>query len=390
MPKFIPGLKLSGMFYKEIVKPLMETYFPKIPYSAALIGYGSEVLGFDTPQSRDHEWGPRLRLFLTEEDYRQYSNEINQCFQENLPYTFKGYSTNFGPQDEDGVGLPQEIDSGPVNHRIYIHTIRGYFEDILGINPYDEIQILDWLTFPQQILLEITAGEVYFDGLNQLHKMRKKFSYYPDGVWRYILAAQWGRIAREEAFVGRCEDVGDELGSQIIAAGIIRQLMKLCFLMEKRYAPYSKWLGSAFAKLSCAEKLTPVFKNVLRSTSWKEREKHLSQAYREIARLHNALGITAPLDTSVSLFHNRPYLVIHAGRFAEEIRKSIKNEELRKLKMKIGAIDQLTDWTDLIGDPKLVKKFQVLYDALNWHCVFKSIERREFIYFCSIYWHAFF
>ena len=48
MPKFIPGLQLSEQFYNKVVKPLIETEFPTLKYSAAFIGSGSEVLGFDT------------------------------------------------------------------------------------------------------------------------------------------------------------------------------------------------------------------------------------------------------------------------------------------------------------------------------------------------------
>jgi len=40
-PLFIPGLDLSGLFYEEAVAPLLADYFPGLPHSAALIGYGS-------------------------------------------------------------------------------------------------------------------------------------------------------------------------------------------------------------------------------------------------------------------------------------------------------------------------------------------------------------
>lgn len=40
--------------------------------------------------------------------------------------------------------------------------------------------------------------------------------------------------------------------------------MRLCFLMEKQYAPYPKWFGTAFAQLDCAERLLPVFEEVFR------------------------------------------------------------------------------------------------------------------------------
>ena len=57
------GLELSRRFYFEAVRPILERDFPEVEYAAALIGHGSEILGFDDERSRDHEWGPRVQLF---------------------------------------------------------------------------------------------------------------------------------------------------------------------------------------------------------------------------------------------------------------------------------------------------------------------------------------
>ena len=78
MPEFISGLRLGGLFYEEAVKPVLVSEFAGLVHSAALIGYGSEVLGYDTPRSTDHEWGPRLLLFLTEEDYESRRGRITE------------------------------------------------------------------------------------------------------------------------------------------------------------------------------------------------------------------------------------------------------------------------------------------------------------------------
>jgi hypothetical protein len=40
--------------------------------------------------------------------------------------------------------------------------------------------------------------------------------------------------------------VGDELGSALIGSRLVRDIMNLCFLLEKQYAPYPKWFGTAF------------------------------------------------------------------------------------------------------------------------------------------------
>jgi hypothetical protein len=53
MPKFVPSLKLSRLFYEDAVEPILRKEFPNLVYSAAVIGEGSEVLSFDTAISRE-------------------------------------------------------------------------------------------------------------------------------------------------------------------------------------------------------------------------------------------------------------------------------------------------------------------------------------------------
>jgi hypothetical protein len=42
---FLSGLELSQLFYTEVVAPILEKALDEVPYSAALIGWGSEVQG---------------------------------------------------------------------------------------------------------------------------------------------------------------------------------------------------------------------------------------------------------------------------------------------------------------------------------------------------------
>lgn len=359
IPPFIPGLRLSELFFHEAVKPILDKHFPNLQYSAALIGFGSEVLGFDTPLSTDHMWGPRLILFLSEENFKEQKNTIAETLSQQLPGTFRGYSTSFSKPDAVGVRLQENVTSGSINHLVQIYTIPFYFRADLGCNPFDEITAIDWLTFSEHKLLTLTNGKVFYDGLD-LEEIRKKFAYYPRDVWLFLLASQWIKIAQEEAFVGRCGDVEDEIGSQIIAARLVQYLIRLCFLMEKRYAPYSKWLGTAFQSLSCAGKLMPVFRDVLAANAWRERERYLSLAYAMIAELHNSLGITKPLETRVSRYYSRPYMVIHADIFAAEISQAIQDENLRN-KAKIGSVNQFIDSTDVITNVKQCVRLRVMF-----------------------------
>src|SRR3974377_1326975 len=104
MPDFIPGLRLKKEFFHEAVAPILAADFGDVPYSAALLGSGSEVLGFDTEMSSDHHWGPRVMLFLREADHSRWHEALRQSLSLQLPRTFRGYPTNFTPPDPEDSG----------------------------------------------------------------------------------------------------------------------------------------------------------------------------------------------------------------------------------------------------------------------------------------------
>lgn len=363
MPDFIPGLHLSEAFYREAVRPILDAHWPRLLHSAALVGSGSEVLGFDTLMSSDHHWGPRVILFLQEDDMTRYQAAIHAVMAQELPFEFRGYSTHFTPPnpDDNGVQLLRSTNERPINHRVECVTIRQFFKDQFDVTPDEPMTAGDWLTIPSQKLLSLTAGAVYHDDLG-IKAIREQFRFYPHDVWLYMLAAGWTRIGQEEHFVGRTGYVGDELGSQVIAARLVRDIMRLCFLMEQQYAPYPKWFGSGFARLSCSGQLSPILRNVMLAESWREREQSLSQAYEATAGLHNALGITPPMPTRVSAFWGRPFKVIHGEPFASAIKAQIRDEQVKSIPVDIGSIDQYADSTDLVSAVGLRQRLKTLYN----------------------------
>ena len=366
MSDFIPGIELARLFYTEAVKPILNASFPGLGHAAALIGSGSEVLGFDTQMSSDHHWGPRAMLFLKEDDYVHQRNNIDEALRNRLPLRFRGYSTNFTAPDpaDNNTQRLVEIAAGPVNHRVELHTVRGFLLDYLDFDITREIEPADWLTLPEQKLRTIAAGAVYHDEIG-LQAVRDRFNYYPRDVWIYLLASAWARIGEEEHLMGRAGMVGDETGSAIIGSRLVRDLMRLCFLMEKQYAPYAKWFGTGFMQLKCSEELSPVLRSVLLAETWEDRQKCLVVAYESVARMHNALGITEPLVTNVSGFFGRPFLVIElAGGFANAIRERISDESIKRFAENglIGSIDQFSDSTDILSDPRWRMKLRSLYE----------------------------
>ena len=365
-PIFIPGLELSRRFYLELVNPILSSHFSGLLHTAALIGNGSEVLGFDDLMSTDHHWGPRLQLLLREDDYETHAAVLRKALSEDLPYDFMGYPTNFTPPnpEDNGTQMLQPIQSGRLNHRVDILTIEGFFTDYLDFDIHAPIEPSDWLTFPEQRLRAVTTGAIYRDDLN-LEQVRSRFRYYPHDVWLYLLAAGWRRIEQEEHLMGRAGMVGDELGSALIGARLVRDIMRLCFLMEKTYAPYAKWFGTAFQRLACAEELWPHLQNALNAETWQQRESQLIHAYEAIAKRHNALNLTPPLPEQTRLFFGRPIQVIAMHGFAQALLDQIHDPAVLRIAQRslIGSLDQFSDNTDLLENPTWRPYIRHLYEG---------------------------
>lgn len=360
LPAFIPGLNLSEFFYFEAVRPVLDRYFSNVPHSAARLDYGSDVLGFDTPLSRDHGWGPKVMLFFSQLDYEKYRDQISEVMANELPTEIRGYPTNYDFPFTGEAGL-QAVERGPVRHWVETETIPAFFNRYLGLASTISIKDVDWLLMPQQHLRSIVSGKVFFDGLNQLMEICDRLRWYPRDLWFYIMANQWHRIDQEEPFMARCGDVGDELGSRVVASRQVVEIMQLCFLIEQQYTPYYKWFGTAFVQLDCASNLTPIFHRVFNSQSWEEREHHLSNAYLYLMEMHNNLGVTHVIEPKVTPFYNRPYQVPWSSRFADALHEAIQSDHVRKFPRDIGSVGQLVNSTDILSNPKWSRKLSVIY-----------------------------
>jgi Domain of unknown function (DUF4037) len=360
---FIPGLELSRIFYEEAVRPILDRRFRGLTHGAGRLHTGSDVLGFDTPRSMDHDWGPKTTLFLAEADCTgPLVDEILRVLGEELPFEVRGYSTHIARPEVDG-GAMAHATRRPITHGVNVTTAPRFFRRYLRVDPLaDEgLRAEEWLAIPEQHLRTVTRGGVFHDGTGELTRARERLRWYPRDVWLYLLAAQWRRIEQEEPFMGRCGEVGDEVGSRLVAARLVREVMHLCFLMEREYAPYTKWFGTAFSHLACAPRLMPLFEAALGAATWQERERHLSDAYEAVAEMHNRLGITAPIEPRVSPFHGRPFLVIHGDRFWTAIRATIVDEAVKRLPPHLGSITQWVDSTDVLSYPHWFAPLRQLY-----------------------------
>lgn len=340
MTGFVAGLELNAGFYEDVVRPLVARW----PHAAARLGQGSEVLGFDSERSTDHGWGPQLVVFVDE----PVVEEVTVAVDEGLPATYRGWPIRYG------------WDHVPVRHHVDVTTLRAWLVATLGIDASTGFSTIDWLLTPQQKLLEVTAGAVYHDDTAQLRHTREVLAWYPDDVWLWMIAAQWRRIAQEEAFVGRTAEAGDGLGSRLVTARVARELMRLWFLFDRTYWPYTKWFGAAFARLPRSQGLSEALEAALVAGDYHDREAALVAAYELVGLRHNDIGITGAVDPSPRRFYERPYQVLMADRFVDACVAQLADTELRNLAL-VGSVDQVADSTDVLSIGERARRLAGLY-----------------------------
>jgi hypothetical protein len=343
MSGFVPGLELCRSFYEEVLAPAVGA-----PHGAALLGPGSDVLGYDTERSTDHDWGPRCQLFVQASDLEEVRSRVLTT----LPKTYGGRLLAIG---RDGEKLEPHV---------VIATLPAWLEGELGFALGErESTVVDWLLMPQTRLLGITQGAVFADPDGDLAHLRRRLAWFPDAVWWWLLACQWQRLSQEEPLVQRTVEVGDQLGSAVLAGRLVRDCMRLALLIGRTYAPYGKWLGTAFVGLPDPDGLGSSLAEAMAADSLTAREDALGRAYQQLARRFNDLSPDSRVDTSLRPFHDRPARVLGAGRFATASLDRVDDPALTRLPL-VGSVDQLLDCTDALAHPGVTSPMRCYYDAL--------------------------
>jgi len=327
----VRGAELAALFYAQAVRPLLEHHRPGLPHAAGRLGTGSDVLGLDDDVSRDHDWGLRLTLTVPAADVRA----VDAALAAELPAEVAGHPTRFAT-----TGDPL------ARHRVEVTTVDDLARAHLGLAATAPWDALDWLSLTGQAVLEVTAGAVLADSAGELTRLRERLAWYPDEVWRHVVACDWARLQQELPFVGRTAERGDDLGSRLIAARLARVAVHLGFLLERRWPPYAKWTGTLFAGLPRAGAVGPLLTAALRAERWPEREAALVAALEDLLGVQRAAGLPAPARAT-GPFHDRRHRGV-ADEVVTLLRADVRDPRLRALGAGVGSVEQCVDSVDVL------------------------------------------
>ena len=196
-------------------------------------------------------------------------------------------------------------------------------------------------------LFELQAGEIWHDPQRLVLGLRKRTTYFPEMVWRKRMAFFWEALFFADNFV-RSAFRQELLAEQMYLAWALYCIMRMAFLLNRRYAPYRKWLHRAFRGLpSLADGLGPLLAQMMDGDSPEAKRAAFRQALEILGKATNELGLIQPRpfdsDTPIGDFHDFNYY-----GFATAIQETITGP-LSRLAYHDGAPDQ---WVFDLGTAK--------------------------------------
>ena len=354
------GLELSRAYFSEAIRPILAERVPEISqsYAAALLGWGSDVLGNDDELSRDHEWGPRCLLFVPGSLIRHKGKVLDEL-NRHLPMEFKGHATRFVTDTANPtVRVPTRDSAGRVH--IEVTTCDEYLTQSIGtVVPKSDIE---WLTIPEQTLLELTRGEVFRDGFGELTRQRTYYAYFPLDVWKYRLAYTWQAFGWDIDLIGLCAMRGDILSARYGVSMSAYWIMRLVFLLNRRYCPlYVKWFHREFYKLGhLAGEIGPVLEDSYRMDDLALVPGRLTAACDLLIEHQDSLGL---LPNCADMPHRsyRGFAYAECQAIANRIKDSVEGE-LRDVSLD-GALDQWVGNYDLLIEAGKLESLRKVYGA---------------------------
>ncbi|MEM7801088.1 MAG: DUF4037 domain-containing protein [Chloroflexota bacterium] len=230
-------IDISRQFFEEIVKPILLEHFPEETQQTAfgVFGYGSEALRLDDQYSRDHHWGVRIDALMPQAVYETRREVMQATLQAHLPDSYQGHALQEGKVA--GVGISPDSYEGMLTRTIGLTRPPATYAE--------------WLSIPEEDVIHIINGEVWYDPLRQFSEIRAIFNqYYPEPV-RLRRIAHWCRyFSGMGTYALRRAILRDnQYYCNITFSRALRLGVQLAYLLDKVYCPYDKWTIAWLPKL---------------------------------------------------------------------------------------------------------------------------------------------
>ena len=224
------GLELAKGYWETFGREMLDRDFPALREKIAvgLCGSGSEVLGYDDEISRDHDFEPGFCLFLPGEDLvgRREAFRLERAYAK-LPKEFEGF---------------RRAQISPVGgSRHGVLRLEDFLLEKTG-TPDGRLSVSQWLSVPEQNLLEVTRGEVWLDASGFFTSVRRILSRFPEDIRLRKLSGELLIMNQSGQYnFRRCLDHGETAAAMLAVHAFVQAAVHALHLLSGAYMPYYKW-----------------------------------------------------------------------------------------------------------------------------------------------------
>ena len=231
------GMRLCRDYFDKLCFPALNKVFPEQVNRMAigLVGEGSECYGFDDQISQDHDFGPRVMVWLTREDYATFGQQLQQVLDNVL-------------KDLGQTGSVQASSWSHVGKSVFV--IEDFYAKFTGLSHLPET-LEQWRVIPEHHLSVATNGQVFFDPRGQFTAYRNALlNDYPEDVRLKKIAARCMTIAQAGQYnFARCVKRGEYVAANLAGAEFMDAGISMIFLLNRQYKPFYKWMHRALKDL---------------------------------------------------------------------------------------------------------------------------------------------
>ena len=310
------GIDAARRWYESAGAPMLEREFGDVASRIAVgrAGRGSECFGYDDEVSRDHDFFTGFQLWITEEDEREFGFRLERAYAR--------LRKEFPPEGEGaeatGSSTLGDAEDG-------VTAIGDFYRRHLGFPgaPNDWRQ---WLYTPDHAFAEAVNGAVFRDDLGVFSGIRDTIlNGMPEDVRRKKIAARAVFMAQSGQYnYMRCLRHGEPGAAALALNEFVRNAASMVFLLNRRFAPYYKWVFRAMRDLPKLGGLSGMLTDLLtRGGAAEAKAEQIEAICSEISSELRAQGLSDRDDV---------YLEPHA--FA--VQSGIRDRELRVLHIMEG------------------------------------------------------
>lgn len=276
------GLDLSKQFFFDWGLPYLNLHFPQLKgrVAAGLCG-GSDSLHADDEISRDHDWGPRFELWLTDDDYGNHGKELDENINHAAPSVFLS------------------IERSKRARAVRVASIDGWFKEETGFtHPPKGVGAWEFSPITESHLHFIKHAPIYYDPLGEFSTRKEEFSHFAPEMLLYRMTGCCWCLWHfgEYNFCSRVSKRDDLLTRHLCVHHFVESAMRMCLYLNEDFCPYWKWLPFQFRKTPMGQQIRGQLDVLVGTSSMDEKVSAVQSVCRVFRQELYARGLISGTD----------------------------------------------------------------------------------------------